>query len=145
MIGIFLGLLIITIAGLIAYTINKNYDPAPETIATVVITTIAMLFIVPLILIPITGGSTNHTEGQSQGYVVQVYDQGIFWVTCRFEMLAGDKDSSILLPGSITDADVKKKATALVGKKVVVKYKRWIIAPFWVGNCAEIYAIEEVE
>lgn len=144
MIGILISLVIIGLAALIAYMVAGGYDAAPLVIATVAITLIIMLLFTPLFLIPITGGLGQNGGGEAQGYVTQVYHKGMIWVTCNFDMLAGDKGSVTTLCGSIVDENVKKKAIALVGKKVIVKYKTWIIAPFWVGREAEITDIEEV-
>jgi hypothetical protein len=144
MIGILLGILIIALVMWITYMI-VDYDAVPAVIIAGVTSLLCMLIIVPAFLIPATGGMICREGGEAEGYVVQVYREGVFWVTCNIDMLAGDKGTTVLMCGSITDKDIEKKATSLIGKKVRVHFKKWVITPFWVGREVEVFEIEEIK
>jgi hypothetical protein len=146
MIGILIALFLFASAIVIVYRAFDEYDRTPVMALTALFSICILGIFTPTFLIPITGGFPIQGGGESQGYVTEVYQEGLVWVTCNLVMKQGDSGSITAWAGCITDDELKNKAASMIGKKVRVHFKKWLVAPFWVGKYGdEITSIEEIE
>lgn len=91
-------------------------------------------------LIPATGGLLRgYSEGVREGYVTKISEKGIIWKTYEAQIQVGTGEMTALQ--SPFEFSVPKGNKALyqdiqknLGKKVVIEYVGWLIAPYWIGS-----------
>jgi len=145
MIAIFICLVVVVIAGAIAFNLADNYDRVVATCFTMVITTAIMAALFCPIA-QLTGGFLpDYSEGYREGYVTKISQKGIIWKTFEGQIQVGTGSQAALqapFDFSTDDPDMAEFVEGYLGDRVRIKYSQWFIMPFSKGESG--YTIIEI-
>jgi len=143
MIGVLICLAIFLVPIIIVVKITD------DTVMAVLFTGAMMGVIVMLVFVPIvalTGGLLEgYSDGYREGYITKVSQRGVVFKTFEGQMQIGTGQQAALqepFEFSISDPDMAEFVESYLGEKVRLKYKQWLIMPYWVGSSG--YDIVEI-
>ena len=97
----------------------------------------------------LTGGVwSNYADGEQVGYVTKVSHRGLVWKTWEVNVQIGTGDLAALqVPMEFcVQPDLSGQLKDLLGKKVTVQYRQWLIVPYSIGDAdREIVSISPRE
>lgn len=100
--------------------------------------------------IPLTTGlMPSYSEGQREGYVTKLSHKGVVFKTWEGELQVGTGNLAALQAPwsfSVPDKKVLSRVVSHDGRKVVVKYKQWLIMPYRLGSSGvELLEVREMK
>ena len=87
-----------------------------------------------------TGFMPTYSLGERIGYITKVSEKGMIFVTWEIEMQLGTGDQAALQAPEqfcVQDSNVQEQLRHMLGKKVVVSYRQWLVVPYRVGSASK--------
>jgi energy-coupling factor transporter transmembrane protein EcfT len=98
------------------------------------------------------GLQENYSEGLREGYVTKLSNTGIIWKTNEGQLQIGTGQMAALQEPwhfSCPDKDVWDRLNKLLGKKVRIRYRQWLLQPYSEGDSGyevvSVMPLDEVE
>jgi hypothetical protein len=140
MIAIIIGIAIVVGLPILILRVSRFLDTFEAILLGGFLPGLLLLFIVPLFLIPITGGlGEGYGHVCQVGYLTNFGERGIIWKTWEGELQKGVGEQAAIekpFKFSSTDPDVIAVLKPFLGSKqrIQIECKQWLIMPSWKGS-----------
>jgi hypothetical protein len=137
MIGIALCVLVYFFGFVLVSAFASSYERDPLLCGWGLIGLLLVL-VLGMVLVPMTGGlMEGYSEGTREGYITKLSVRGVMFKTNEGQMQMGTGEMAALQQPwefSCPDEERWKYLNSLLGKRVIVQYKEWLVQPWWRGD-----------
>ncbi len=121
---------------LVASLLDKDVA-ALALVSIVICAGIPAVLLVPNVIRATGGMFPNYGDGVREGYITKVSYRGLVFKTYEAQLQVGTGQQAALQAPwdfSIPKGPLADEANKLLGKKVRVTYKQWLLQPYWFGS-----------
>ncbi len=130
------------------YIFKLEIDPAIFTLGIIFLPLALFVLAFPVLGFT-TGLGQNYSEGQRQGYITKLSHKGLVLKTWEAQMQIGTGSMAALqepFSFSIPSGHDAQPVGELIGEKVMIHYKQWIIQPYRNGETQyQMISIEQIK